>query len=241
MFASRYTDLVMATKILVVDDDAGIVENVRAYLREASFDVVTARDGAAALVEFRRSKPDLVILDVMMPGMDGFEVLRTLRRESNVPVILVTARVEETDRLIGLELQADDYVTKPFSPRELVARVKAVLRRAQGEPVRSDIIEERDIVLNRQAHTVTVRGGFLELTPTEFALLETLMQNVGLVLTRLQLIEKALGYSYEGYDRTVDAHVKNLRRKLRPVQGKPEYVVTVYGIGYRFEKDNVKE
>ena len=227
----------MSTRILVIDDDPAIVETVRAYLREGSFEVATAKDGVTALTEFRRSKPDLVVLDVMMPGMDGFEVVRTLRRESDVPVILVTARVEETDRLIGLELGADDYVTKPFSPRELVARVKAVLRRARGEPVRPDVIEERDIVLNRKAHTVALRGNLIELTPTEFALLETLMQNAGLVLTRLQLIEKALGYSYEGYDRTVDAHVKNLRRKLKPVEGNSEYVATVYGIGYRFEKE----
>ncbi len=226
----------MATKILVVDDDASIVETVRAYLREAGFEVFTARDGNSALSEYRRQKPDLLVLDVMMPEMDGFEVVRTLRRDSAVPVILVTARVEESDRLVGLELGADDYVTKPFSPRELVARVKAVLRRAQGEPVRAEILGEGAISLNRQAHTVTVHGVHVDLTPTEFALLDTLMQNPGVVLTRLQLIELALGYSYEGYDRTVDAHIKNLRRKLKQSPTDPEYVTTVYGIGYRFEK-----
>ena len=226
----------MATKILVVDDDASIVETVRAYLREAGYEVFTARDGNSALSEYRRQKPDLLVLDVMMPEMDGFEVVRTLRRDSAVPVILVTARVEESDRLVGLELGADDYVTKPFSPRELVARVKAVLRRAQGEPVRAEILGEGAISLNRQAHTVTVHGVHVDLTPTEFALLDTLMQNPGVVLTRLQLIELALGYSYEGYDRTVDAHIKNLRRKLKQSPTDPEYVTTVYGIGYRFEK-----
>ncbi len=226
----------MATKILVVDDDASIVETVRAYLREAGYEVFTARDGNSALSEYRRQKPDLLVLDVMMPEMDGFEVVRTLRRDSAVPVILVTARVEESDRLVGLELGADDYVTKPFSPRELVARVKAVLRRAQGEPVRAEILGEGAISLNRQAHTVTVHGVLVDLTPTEFALLDTLMQNPGVVLTRLQLIELALGYSYEGYDRTVDAHIKNLRRKLKQSPTDPEYVTTVYGIGYRFEK-----
>ena len=226
----------MATKILVVDDDASIVETVRAYLREAGFEVFTARDGNSALSEYRRQKPDLLVLDVMMQEMDGFEVVRTLRRDSAVPVILVTARVEESDRLVGLELGADDYVTKPFSPRELVARVKAVLRRAQGEPVRAEILGEGAISLNRQAHTVTVHGVHVDLTPTEFALLDTLMQNPGVVLTRLQLIELALGYSYEGYDRTVDAHIKNLRRKLKQSPTDPEYVTTVYGIGYRFEK-----
>ena len=226
----------MATKILVVDDDASIVETVRAYLREAGFEVFTARDGNSALSEYRRQKPDLLVLDVMMQEMDGFEVVRTLRRDSAVPVILVTARVEESDRLVGLELGADDYVTKPFSPRELVARVKAVLRRAQGEPVRAEILGEGAISLNRQAHTVAVNGVHVDLTPTEFALLDTLMQNPGVVLTRLQLIELALGYSYEGYDRTVDAHIKNLRRKLKQSPTDPEYVTTVYGIGYRFEK-----
>ncbi len=226
----------MATKILVVDDDASIVETVRAYLREAGFEVFTARDGNSALSEYRRQKPDLLVLDVMMQEMDGFEVVRTLRRDSAVPVILVTARVEESDRLVGLELGADDYVTKPFSPRELVARVKAVLRRAQGEPVRAEILGEGAISLNRQAHTVAVHGVLVDLTPTEFALLDTLMQNPGVVLTRLQLIELALGYSYEGYDRTVDAHIKNLRRKLKQSPTDPEYVTTVYGIGYRFEK-----
>ena len=226
----------MATKILVVDDDASIVETVRAYLREAGYEVFTARDGNSALSEYRRQKPDLLVLDVMMPEMDGFEVVRTLRRDSAVPVILVTARVEESDRLVGLELGADDYMTKPFSPRELVARVKAVLRRAQGEPVRAEILGEGAISLNRQAHTVTVHGVHVDLTPTEFALLDTLMQNPGVVLTRLQLIELALGYSYEGYDRTVDAHIKNLRRKLKQSPTDPEYVTTVYGIGYRFEK-----
>ncbi len=226
----------MATKILVVDDDASIVETVRAYLREAGYEVFTARDGNSALSEYRRQKPDLLVLDVMMQEMDGFEVVRTLRRDSAVPVILVTARVEESDRLVGLELGADDYVTKPFSPRELVARVKAVLRRAQGEPVRAETLGEGAISLNRQAHTVTVHGVLVDLTPTEFALLDTLMQNPGVVLTRLQLIELALGYSYEGYDRTVDAHIKNLRRKLKQSPTDSEYVTTVYGIGYRFEK-----
>ncbi len=226
----------MATKILVVDDDASIVETVRAYLREAGYEVFTARDGNSALSEYRRQKPDLLVLDVMMQEMDGFEVVRTLRRDSAVPVILVTARVEESDRLVGLELGADDYVTKPFSPRELVARVKAVLRRAQGEPVRAETLGEGAISLNRQAHTVTVHGVLVDLTPTEFALLDTLMQNPGVVLTRLQLIEMALGYSYEGYDRTVDAHIKNLRRKLKQSPTDSEYVTTVYGIGYRFEK-----
>ena len=231
----------MANKVLAVDDDPAIVEVVRAYLTEGGFDVATARDGDSALTEFRRFKPDLVILDVMMPGRDGYEVMRTLRRESEVPIILVTARVEETDRLIGLELGADDYVLKPFSPRELVARVKAVLRRSQGEPSRSHFLEERDIALDRNAHAVTVRREAIELTPTEFALLDTLMQNAGGVLTRLQLIEKALGYSYEGYDRTVDAHIKNLRRKLKPQPDEPEYITTVYGIGYRFEREDAKK
>lgn len=225
----------MPYKVLAVDDDRSIVQTVRAYLQEAGYDVVTADDGLAALGEFRRAHPDIVVLDVMLPGMDGFDVIRELRRESDVPVILVTARDEETDRLVGLELGADDYLLKPFSPRELVARVKAILRRTHGESARVEQIEERGISLNRAAHAVSVNGAPVELTPTEFSLLDTLMQNAGSVLTRLQLIEKALGYSYEGYDRTVDAHIKNLRKKLKVKPDDPERIATVYGIGYRFD------
>jgi DNA-binding response OmpR family regulator len=224
----------MPDRILVVDDDREIVRTVRAYLEESGFEVAAAYDGKAAITSFQNQKPDLVVLDLMLPEMDGFDVARTLRRASNVPIIMLTARVDETDKLIGLELGADDYVTKPFSPRELVARVRVVLRRTRGQGTQPEALRAGALALDAAAHQVTLDGSPVELTPTEFALLNTLMQNAGRVLTRLQLIDSALGYSYEGYERTVDAHVKNLRRKVEPDPAHPEYIVTVYGVGYRF-------
>ncbi len=224
----------MSDKVLVVDDDREIARTVRAYLEQGGFDVATAHDGRTALTAYRNERPDFIILDLMLPGMDGLDVAREIRRESNVPIIMLTARVEEVDRLIGLELGADDYVTKPFSPRELVARVRTVLRRARGSAPKNDVLRAGSLVLDRNAHAVTLDGEAVDLTPSEFTLLEMLMENAGRVLTRLQLIEKARGYTYEGYERTVDAHIKNLRQKIEADPARPQRVVTVYGVGYKF-------
>lgn len=223
------------TKVLVVDDDRGIVKLVRAYLEQAGFEVLAAYDGKRALHVARHDKPELVILDLMMPEMDGWDVCRALRKESDVPIIMLTARVEETDRLIGLELGADDYVTKPFSPRELVARVRAVLRRTQPAPKTPEVISRHEITMDLSGHSVTVRGEPVNLTPTEFGLLATLMQDAGRAFTRAQLLEQVQGYTYEGYERTIDAHIKNLRQKVEADPRNPERIKTVYGVGYKFE------
>ena len=207
---------------------------MKAYLEQSGFEVSTAHDGETAVATFEYHKPDLVVLDLMLPKMSGFDVARDLRRKSEVPIIMLTARVEETDKLIGLELGADDYVTKPFSPRELVARVRSVLRRVQGNPVSSDVLRADGLVLDRSAHAVSLRGEPVELTPSEFAILNVLMENAGRVMTRLQLIDKALGYSYEGYERTIDAHIKNIRQKIRDDSNGPRYIRTVYRVGYKF-------
>ena len=224
----------MAAKILLVDDDQDITDTLRAYLEQAGYSVEMAHDGASAIAAFRIGEPELVVLDLGLPEIDGLDVARAIRRQSDTPIIMLTARVDETDRLVGLELGADDYVAKPFSPREVVARVKAVLRRSSGQRPSTDIIRAGPIVLNRAAHSVLVGNSRLDLTRTEFALLDTLMQNAGRTLNRLQLIEQALGYSYDGYDRTIDAHIRNLRLKLEPDPRNPRYVVTVYGVGYKF-------
>jgi len=226
-----------ARKILVVDDEVRLVDVLKAYLERDGYRVVTAYDGKQALLQARREKPDLILLDLMLPEVDGLEVCRTLRKESDVPIIMLTARSEETDKLIGLELGADDYVTKPFSPREVVARVRAVLRRTQtvntGGP---GIIAVGDLLIDRERHEVRRQDDVINLTPTEFDLLWTLASNKGRVLSRLQLMEKALGESYEGYERTIDAHIKNLRRKIEPDPAHPRYVQTVFGVGYKCEE-----
>ncbi len=224
------------SKVLVVDDDPGIVKVVRAYLKQAGFGVMVAYDGQTALHIARHDKPDLVVLDLMLPEMDGWDVCRVLRKESDVPIIMLTARVEETDKLIGLELGADDYVTKPFSPRELVARVRAVLRRVQGMPPKPKVISRGEITADLSRHMVTVKGEPVDLTPTEFDLLAVLMQDVGRSFTRLQLLEQVQGYAYEGYERTIDAHIKNLRQKIEADPRNPRHIVTVYGVGYKFEE-----
>jgi two-component system alkaline phosphatase synthesis response regulator PhoP len=226
----------MAQTILVVDDEPQIVKVLRGYLEQAGFRVVTANDGQLALAQYKHEKPDLVLLDLHLPGMDGLDVARRLRASSNVPIIMVTARVEETDRLIGLELGADDYVAKPFSPREVVARVRAVLRRAEAAPVTPDITRAGDIVIDLTRHTVTRGDEAIDLTPTEFGLLVTLAREPGRAFTRLQLLETSQGDAFEGYERTVDAHIKNLRAKLERDPKKPEYIVTVFGVGYKFSE-----
>lgn len=228
----------MGKRVLVAEDDREIVKVVRAYLERAGFNVLAAYDGKEALFMARRDRPDLVILDLMLPEMDGLDVCRQLRRESDIPIIMLTARVEEADKLVGLELGADDYITKPFSPRELVARVRAVLRRAE-RPSEPEIISLGEVTIDHGRHMVKVGGREAELTPTEFDLLTVLMRHPGRVFTRLQLLEMVQGYAYEGYERTIDVHIKNLRRKIEPQPHEPRYILTVHGVGYKFaeEKD----
>ena len=220
--------------ILVVDDERGIVKLARDYLEQGGFRVISAADGRTALAAARHERPDLVVLDLNLPGLDGLDVCRALRRDSDVPVIMLTARVDEADRLIGLELGADDYITKPFSPRELVARVRAVLRRVRGGVHQPGLIRAGDLEIDLLGHRVTRGGEPIHLSRTEFNLLSTLAQHPGQTFTRAQLLDRLHGVAYDGYDRSIDAHVKNLRRKLEPDPAEPRYVLTVYGIGYRF-------
>jgi len=225
-----------ARKILIVDDETRLVDVLRAYLERDGYRVAAAYNGREALLLARREKPDLVLLDLMLPEMDGMEVCRTLRKESDVPIIMLTARSEETDKLIGLELGADDYVTKPFSPREVVARVRAVLRRSLMSPgAGEEAITLGNLVIDQARHEVRRQDEVIAITPTEFELLWALASNRGRVLSRLQLMEKALGDSYEGYERTIDAHIKNLRRKIELDPAHPRYVQTVFGVGYKVE------
>ena len=220
--------------ILVIDDEPKIVKQARDYLERGGFRVASASDGKTALAMARHDRPDLVVLDLNLPVMDGLDVCRALRRESDVPIIMLTARVEETDRLIGLELGADDYIPKPFSPRELVARVRAVLRRVQGGVRQPGLVRAGDLEIDLHGHRVTRAGETISLTRTEFNLLATLAQHPGQTFTRAQLLDRLHGVAYEGFDRSVDAHVKNLRRKLEPDPLEPRYVLTVYGVGYKF-------
>ncbi len=223
--------------VLVVDDEPKIVKLARDYLERHGFRVSAAADGNTALSVARHQKPDLVVLDLNLPGMDGLDVCRALRRESGVPIIMLTARAEEADRLIGLELGADDYISKPFSPRELVARVRAVLRRAHGEVYTPGLIRADDLEIDLQGHRVTRRNETLQLTRIEFNLLAVLARHPGQTFTRAQLLDRLHGVAYEGYDRSIDAHIKNLRRKLEPEPANPRYILTVYGIGYKFMED----
>jgi DNA-binding response OmpR family regulator len=221
--------------ILVVDDEPKIVKTVQVYLEKAGFRVVTASDGQMALTVFRHEKPGLVVLDLGLPGMDGLDVARTMHREREVPLIMLTARVDEIDKLIGLELGADDYVTKPFSPRELVARVRAVLRRTGMDRERPlAAIVAGDVQIDLERRLVSVDGQGVDLTPTEFDLLAVLARHPGRVFTRLELLDRVQGYAFEGYERTIDAHIKNLRQKIEPDPKQPRYLLTVYGVGYKF-------
>ena len=220
--------------ILVVDDEATIRDVVRRYLERDGFSVVEAADGYTALDAIEARHLDLIVLDLMLPGMDGLDVCRALRRESDVPIIMLTARAEEADRLIGLELGADDYVTKPFSPRELVARVRALLRRAQGEVYQPGIVRAGELEIDLDGHRVSLAGEQVHLTRIEFNILTTLARHPGQAYTRAQLLDHLHGFAYEGYDRSIDAHVKNLRRKLETDPAEPRYILTVYGVGYRF-------
>jgi two-component system alkaline phosphatase synthesis response regulator PhoP len=210
------------------------VKLARDYLEKAGFRVLSAADGVTGLAAARHDRPDLVVLDLMLPGMDGLDVCRSLRRESDVPIIMLTARVEETDRLIGLELGADDYITKPFSPRELVARVRTVLRRASGSLHQPGILRAADLEIDLEGHRLTRAGVPVKLSRIEFNLLAILAQHPGQTFTRAQLLDRLHGVAFEGYDRSIDAHIKNLRHKLEPDPAEPRYVLTVYGIGYQF-------
>jgi two-component system, OmpR family, alkaline phosphatase synthesis response regulator PhoP len=220
----------MAKKILIIDDEPKIVEICSDYLHAAGFDIVSAGDGPQGQSMARSQMPDLIVLDLMLPGMDGLDLCRALRSESNVPIIMLTARIEETDKLIGLELGADDYITKPFSPRELVVRVRTVLRRASGDPS-SEVIRVGDLTLDRTRYLANLPDRSVVLTNTEFELLATMMGQPGRIFSRAQLLNAVRGVAFESYERAIDSHIRNLRRKLEP----GEYIVTVHGVGYKFE------
>ena len=222
--------------ILVVDDELKIVQLVRDYLERAGFRVLTASNGSTALALAHTEKPDLIILDLGLPEMDGLDVTRTLRKVSNVPIIMLTARSDETDKLIGLELGADDYITKPFSPRELVARVRVTFRRMDSTlEAATEMIHAADLTLDMPRMRVIAAGReFEELTPTEFELLAAMARHPGRVFTRNQLLEAVHGIAFESYERAIDAHIKNIRHKIEPAPGEPRYILTVYGVGYKF-------
>jgi DNA-binding response OmpR family regulator len=227
--------------ILLVDDEPRITQLARDYLAHAGFEVTTSADGPGALAAFRARRPDLVVLDLGLPGLDGLDVTRALRKDSNVPIIMLTARGEESDKLVGLELGADDYIVKPFSPKELVARVRAVLRRADlplAAPEGGNLIRAADLTLDVPRLRVTQGAGpserRIEVTATEFALLVTMARQPGRVFTRAQLLDAVRGVAFESYERAIDTHIKNLRRKLEPNPREPRYLLTVYGLGYKF-------
>lgn len=227
----------MAATLLVVDDKAGVRSVLRDYLTEEGFRVVTAENGRDALYVARHEKPDLILLDIMMPEMSGYDFLRTYRGERNTPVILLTARLEETDKVLGLELGADDYVTKPFGMRELVARIRAVLRRASPEASRPAVLRAGDLVVDLDAHTVQVGSRPIRLTPSEFELLVTLMATPGRAFSRSELLERLQGVAIEGVEHTVNTHIHNLRAKIEMDPSQPRYIESVFGVGYRFRSE----
>jgi DNA-binding response OmpR family regulator len=227
----------MAKTILVVDDEKRLRDMLQAYLTQEGFRVVTAADGQEALFVARYEKPALIILDLMMPEMGGYQFLRAYSKERDTPVIVLTAKLEENDKVLGLELGADDYVTKPFSMRELTARVRAVLRRAGDKASETEVLRAADITLDRSSRLVIVGDTRIDLTPSEFALLAVLMSAPGRAFSRLDLLDRLQGSAFEGYERTIDVHIRNLRAKIEPDPGNPRYVETVYGIGYRFAAD----
>ncbi|HEX6304769.1 MAG TPA: response regulator transcription factor [Anaerolineales bacterium] len=220
--------------ILVVDDEQKIVQLARDYLQHAGFKVSVAYDGKTALAIVRSEKPDLVVLDLGLPQLDGLDVTRALRKESDVPIIMLTARSEESDKLVGLEIGADDYITKPFSPKELVARVRTVLRRVANAASGAQVIRAGDLTLDVPRMSATVAGQGVELTPTEFQLLAVLAAQPGRVFTRAQLLEAVHGVAFDSYERAIDAHIKNIRRKIEPNPPQPRYILMVYGVGYKF-------
>jgi two-component system alkaline phosphatase synthesis response regulator PhoP len=224
--------------VLIVDDDIKLVKLLETYFKKDGFITYCVNDGLDALAMVRDKKPNIIVLDLMLPGLDGWGVCRRIRRESDVPIIMLTARDEESDRLVGLEIGADDYVTKPFSPKEVVARAKVILRRTHKEMVRYEPLKVGKLIIDLERHLVTQDSQLIELTPTEFKLLELLVGNFGKVFSRLQIVEQIQGYSFEGYERTIDAHIKNLRRKIEITPKTPQYIQTVYGIGYKFVGDH---
>ncbi len=224
--------LIVPKTVLVIDDEPKIVDICRDYLQAAGFNVLQAIDGLSGLVTARQAHPDLIVLDLMLPGMDGLDLCRELRRASDVPIIMLTARVEEADKLIGLELGADDYITKPFSPRELVARVRTLLRRTSGSST-TELIYANDLILDRNRYVVILPDREEALTPTEFELLATLAAHPGRIFSRAQLLNAVHGISFESYERAIDSHIRNLRRKIEPGEGPPRYIQTVHGVGYK--------
>jgi DNA-binding response OmpR family regulator len=227
----------MAKTIMVVDDEKRLVSLVESYLKQEGYRVVSAYNGREALTVAQRESPDLIVLDVMMPEMDGYEFMRNHRTDHNTPIILLTARVDDEEKVIGLEVGADDYMTKPFRPRELVARVRAILRRAGEREPAAKVLKAEDIVLNRDQHTVQVSDQYVDLTPSEFDILSALMTSPGRVYSRLDLLDIIQGVRYEGYERTIDTHIKNLRGKIESDPRTPHYIETVYGSGYRFRRN----
>ncbi len=227
----------MTKTIMVVDDENRLVSLVESYLVQEGYRVVSANNGKEALPIASREKPDLIILDLMMPEMDGYGFMREHRKGFDTPIILLTARVDDDERVIGLELGADDYITKPFRPRELVARVRAVLRRAGKSEPQAKVLQVADITLDRDTREVTVAGQSVDLTPSEFDLLAALLNHPGRVFSRLDLLDILQGIRYEGYERTIDTHIKNLRAKIEPDSRSPKYIETVYGVGYRLTRE----
>lgn len=225
------------TTILIIEDELELLQILQKYLEQANYQVVIAGKGDLGLSMWEEKQPDLVILDLNLPGMDGLDIAREIRRKSDTPIIMVTARVEETDRLIGLELGADDYITKPFSPREVVARVRAVMRRVKIPKEVSNVIKSGALEIDLDGYEVSIDDEVIDLTPTEFKIIETLASQPGRVFNRLQLLEASQGNAYEGYERTIDAHIKNLRAKIESDPKNPYYIETVFGIGYRFVKE----
>ena len=226
-----------STKILIVDDDRKLVDLIRLYLEKDGYRALVAYDGRQALELARTKAPDLIVLDLMLPEFSGLDVCRALRSESKVPIIMLTARTSEEDKLVGLDLGADDYVTKPFSPRELMARIRAVLRRAsQGGDEGPSQVAVGGLVVDLLRHQVEVQGNPVYLTPTEFKLLETLIREAGRVFSRLQLLERVFGPGYEGLERSIDEHIMNLRKKIEPDAASPRFVQTVYGVGYKMSE-----
>jgi two-component system alkaline phosphatase synthesis response regulator PhoP len=220
--------------VLIVDDDVKIAALLQAYFTKEGFRTFTAHDGERALLEVREHKPDIMVLDLMLPGIDGWEICRRLRRDNDIPIIMLTARDDETDRLIGLEIGADDYVTKPFSPREVVARAKVILRRAHRVEGKSEPLKIAGLLIDVEQHVAAKDGVHLDLTPTEFKILELLAGSPGRVFSRLQIVEQVQGYAFEGYERTIDAHIKNIRRKIEANPKEPQFIQTIYGVGYKF-------
>ncbi|MFD3163424.1 response regulator [Herpetosiphon sp. NSE202] len=226
----------MAQTILVIDDEAKLRELLRSYLQNEGFNVFEAKNGREGLYVAREVKPDLILLDIMMPELGGLDFMRAWYKEAETPIILLTAKIEDHDKIIGLELGADDYITKPFNAREVMARVRAVLRRSYKAPTQADMLRIGEIVLERSACTLLVGEQIIDLTPSEFEILATLMAAPGHVFSRLDLLDRTSGQAYEGYERTIDVHIRNLRSKIEPDPKNPRYIETVYGVGYRFAR-----